>query len=495
MKLLLHYGAANLNWEKTFGVDHGKFFSVDGLPLDLDKSLMAITLKERHQVNNTEMIIERPDGTRVSVLPHPKPLFDSSGRILGTINMLVDISEKKEKERRLYENEKKYLLLSELLSKSAEERTLHLKVSEERYPKMVEEVQDYAILLLDPEGNILNWNKGAQRIKGYTEEEILGKNIRIFYIEDDRNAHLPEKLIREAVEKGKAMHEGWRLRKNGSKFRGSIVITALHDDLNQIIGFTKVTRDLTDKKLADDQLKQYTRDIEFQNSQLEEYAYVASHDLQEPLRKIETFAELLERNLEDNVEAKKYLDKINSASIRMTHLIKNVLLYSQLSPGSQLFIPTDLNEVLTQAEEDFETLIYETQCKITYSKLPVIRGIPIQLQQLFSNLISNSLKFTHGPPVIEISAQMLCTEAVKNHNQLNPDQPYLQILFKDNGIGFESQYAEQVFKLFNRLHHDKSGTGIGLALCKRIVENHRGIMSVFSEVDKGTSFFIILPTS
>ena len=166
-----------------------KIYSADELPLELDKSPMASTLKGGNPVNDTELIIERSDGTRVNVLSHPKPLFDSSGLIHGAINMLEDITEKKEKERSLYENEKKYLLLSALLSKSADERTLHLKASEERYHKMVDEVQDYAILLLDIEGNILNWNKGAQRIKGYSEEEILGKNIRIFYIEDDRNAH------------------------------------------------------------------------------------------------------------------------------------------------------------------------------------------------------------------------------------------------------------------------------------------------------------------
>src|SRR6185295_17569078 len=114
--------------------------------------------------------------------------------------------------------------------------------------------------------------------------------------EEDRERKLPELLINQAIEKGKAMHEGWRVRKNGTVFWGSIVITALHDVDDNIIGFSKVTRDLTEKKLADDQLKQYARDLEFRNKELEQYAYVASHDLQEPLRKIQTFAELLEKN-------------------------------------------------------------------------------------------------------------------------------------------------------------------------------------------------------
>jgi len=470
-----------------------KIYSPDGLPLNLDECPMAVTVKEGRSVKSEEIMIERPDGVRLNVLPHPKPLYDSSGKIRGAINMVVDISDKKEKEKRIHESEKKYRLLSELLAKSVDERTLNLKVSEERYHKMVEEVQDYAILLLDIDGKILNWNLGAEKIKGYSEEEVVGKNFRIFYLEEDRKTQLPEKLIREAKEKGKAMHEGWRLRKNGTKFWGSIVITALHDDMNNIIGFSKVTRDLTEKKLADDQLRQYTREIEFQNRQLEEYAYVASHDLQEPLRKIQTFAELLEKNLDDQVKVKKFLNKIQAASIRMTTLIKDVLKYSQLTAGAELFIPTDLNVVLENVKEDFELLIEQTRCQITYSGLPIIKGIPIQLHQLFSNLVSNALKFTNEAPAIDIHAENAESDEVQKHPQLAPNQFYTKITFSDNGFGFESQYADQVFKLFNRLQHSKHGTGIGLALCKRIVENHHGLIEVYSEVNKGTTFIIFLP--
>jgi PAS domain S-box-containing protein len=470
-----------------------KIFTPDGLPLNLEEGPMAVTLKEGQATKGEEVIIERPDGVRVNVLSYPYPLFDSSGNTSGAINMLVDISDKKTKETNLHESEKKYRLLSQVLTKRVDEKNLNLKVSEERYHKMVEEVQDYAILLLDTEGNILDWNKGAEKIKGYSEEEILGKNFRIFYLEEDRKIQLPEKLIREAAEYGKATHEGWRIRKDGTRFWGNIVITALHDDMNNVVGFSKVTRDLTDKKLADDQLKQYTRDIEFQNSQLEEYAYIASHDLQEPLRKIQTFAELIEINLDDKKEIKRFLDKITTASQRMANLIKDVLSYSQLSQGDDLFVPVDLNEVLRNVKDDFELLIEQTNCTITLSPLPVVRGIPIQLHQLFSNLISNSLKFIQEPPVIDITGQILSIQGIQHPPQLDPGKQYLRILFKDNGIGFEERFSEQVFKLFSRLHHNKQGTGIGLALCKRIVENHHGAIAVSSEVNKGTLFTIYLP--
>jgi PAS domain S-box-containing protein len=472
-----------------------KIYRTDGTLLPLYECPMAITLKEGCPVKGEEIVVERPDGLRVNVLPHPKPIFDGDGKIIGAINMLVDISEKKAREEALRESEKEYRLLSQSLEKSIEERTRTLKQSEERYHKMIDEVQDYAIILLDKEGFILNWNKGAEKIKGYSEKEILGKNFRMFYLEEDRIRKLPEQLINEAIEKGKAMHEGWRVRKDGTKFWGSIVITALHNDENNIIGFSKVTRDLTQRKLSEDRLKDYTRELEFQNRQLEEYAHIASHDLQEPLRKIKTFANLLLKNVDDKTAVNKNIEKINSSAVRMETLIKDVLKYSQLSQTDNLFIATDLNKVLEDVKEDFELLIDQTRAKISYSALPVVKAVPIQMHQLFSNLIGNAIKFSNQNPVIEITSEKLLNDEVKKYPQLNSDSDYLKITFKDNGIGFEPQYAEQVFKLFQRLHNNNYGTGIGLALCKKIAKNHKGHISVSSEPNKGTTFNIFLPAS
>src|SRR5450432_1322502 len=179
-----------------------------------------------------------------------------------------------------------------------------LQRSEERYHKMIEEVEDYAILLLDKEGFIQNWNKGAEKIKGYKEEEIVGQNFRIFYLPHDREKQLPEKLIHEATINGKAIHEGWRLRKDGSQFWGSIVITALHEG-NKIIGFSKVTRDLTEIKVANDRILEYTRDLEFQNKELQQFSYAAAHDLKEPLRKIQFYNTSILANTKDLLAEKE----------------------------------------------------------------------------------------------------------------------------------------------------------------------------------------------
>lgn len=483
--------------EPEIGVDlwcgSWKIYKTDGSPLPLEQCPMAIALKECRAVLGHEIVVERPDGLRKNVLPHPKPIFDQSGNMVGAINMLIDITEKKSREEQLRQGEIKYKSLSESLEKIVEERTRTLKESEERYHKMIEEVQDYAIILLDNEGNILNWNKGAQQIKGYSEDEIIGKSFRLFYRQQDRDKKLPEQLIETAKREGRATHEGWRVRKDGSKFWGSIVITALHDQENNIIGFSKVTRDLTERKQAEDRLKAYMRDIEIRNRQLEEFAFVASHDLQEPLRKIQIFSELLEKNLDNKEAAVRNLTKINSSAQRMVTLIKGVLEYSKLSQHDELFTKVDLSKILDNVKEDFDLRIKEKKAVIVHGDLPVVRGIPIQIQQLFSNLLSNALKFTDKDPLIEIEVATLTGEEVRNYGNPSMRGRYIKIVFKDNGQGFDTRYSDQAFKLFQRLDHSERGVGVGLALCKRIVENHKGHIEVTSEPNQGTRFVILLP--
>ena len=337
-----------------------KIYKIDGTDMPLDECPMAITLKEGHPVHGAEIVVERPDGIRVNVLPHPKPIFDDQGKIAGAINMLVDITAKKDSDRVIRESEKKYRELALSLEKTVETRTAELKK---------------------------------------------------------------------------------------------------------------------------------------RNEELEQYAHVASHDLQEPLRKIQTFANMLEKNVDDKPALQKNLDKINSSAKRMETLIKDVLKYSQLSYSDELMVATDLNMVLENIREDLDLLLEEKQATVTYSKMPVITGIPVQLHQLFSNLIGNSIKFSTEKPVIEISSERISQTEIQKYHQLVGDREYYKITFKDNGIGFEPQYADKIFKLFQRLNGTQYGTGIGLALCKKIVENHNGHITVTSEPNAGTTFTIFLPVS
>jgi PAS domain S-box-containing protein len=367
---------------------------------------------------------------------------------------------------------------------------MNLFQSEQRYHRMVEEVEDYAILMMDRNGNIQNWNRGAEKIKGYTEKEILGKNFSIFYLPHDRENKLPQTLITQAAETGRAVHEGWRQRKDGTAFWGYVVITALHDEHNNVIAFTKVTRDLTERKLAEEQKERDARSIQIQNRQLEEFAYITSHDLQEPIRKIQTFINLIQRDMDNRKNLETYLPKMSASANRMVALIKDVLNFSKLSAEPEQFESVDLKEVINGVLTDFELAIAETDAVLDIDALPQVFGIHVQLTQLFSNLISNALKFNNGQPVIAITA----ARTIHNPSDipLNPPCSYT-IKIKDNGIGFDPQYTEQAFQPFRRLTTTFSGTGIGLALCKRIVENHKGTISVISAPGKGTEFTIILP--
>lgn len=364
-------------------------------------------------------------------------------------------------------------------------------LTQQRYLKMIEEVQDYAIILLDKDGIIQNWNKGAEKIKGYTEKEALGQSFRIFYRIEDRETFLPQRLITEAATSGRAAHEGWRMRKDGTTFWGNVVITALHDEDNNVIGFTKVTRDLTERKIAEDQKERDAKSIAQQNRQLEEFAYITSHDLQEPIRKIQTFINLIQRDIDNRKNLETYLPKISASANRMVALIKDVLNFSRLSQMHEQFLAVPLDDILKDVITDFDLLIAETAATITVSPLPVVNGIPVQLIQLFSNLISNALKFNTGKPVISITAEPV-TDTFSTTLSENAAQ-YYSIKIKDNGIGFNQEYADQAFQPFRRLTTAFTGTGIGLALCRRIADNHKGSISVESVPDKGTEFTLLLP--
>jgi len=353
---------------------------------------------------------------------------------------------------------------------------------------------------MDKEGFIQNWNKGAEKIKGYSASEIIGKNFRLFYRKEDQDRKLPEALILEAAEKGKASHEGWRVRKDGTTFWGNIVITALHDENNNLIGFTKVTRNLTERKLAEDILKEYTARIEKHNEELQRinkdlnsFTYMASHDLQEPLRKIRTFCNMILNKGAENFSADiaAYFERIIVSVTRMQTLIDSLLTYSRTTTGELVLVPVDMNNIIEEIKKDLSEVIAEKKVTIKASKLPVIKVQPLQFQQLFLNLIENAIKYsrTDVSPEIKISSEKFWKE------DAGTKLAFYRITVSDNGIGFEQEYADTIFKLFQRLHGrtEYSGTGIGLAICKKIIENHNGTITAKSEPGEGSTFTIELP--
>jgi signal transduction histidine kinase len=264
-----------------------------------------------------------------------------------------------------------------------------------------------------------------------------------------------------------------------------------------VVAFCKVTRDLTAQKMADLKLATYMAELEIQNGELEQFAYVASHDLQEPLRKIQTFTELIQENLEDPVFVKNYFEKLDASAKRMAELVRSLLNYSRLSKDKEqeVFEDVDLNNVLQEVQGDFELMVKEKHATIKSSSLPTIRGNKMQILQLFSNLMSNSLKFSKTEPVISISSRTINRKDIEDIPKHALSSNFHKISFADNGIGFEMQYNKIIFSLFQRLHGKQyyAGTGIGLALCKKIAENHGGFMTASSEEGKGAVFSIFLP--
>ncbi|HEY1164140.1 MAG TPA: ATP-binding protein [Chitinophaga sp.] len=245
------------------------------------------------------------------------------------------------------------------------------------------------------------------------------------------------------------------------------------------------------------ELQRVNSELAKSNNDLEQFAYVASHDLQEPLRKIRIFAGLVEDLLDDPEKAHHYLGKICASSERMMTLVQDLLNFSRLNRTGQPLEDVDLNGVLQHILNDLELVIHEKQAVITSQELPKIKGEPLQLYQLFYNIINNSLKFSnpHVPPHIAITTRPLPAEEAGLHPALNPSLEYVEILLKDNGIGFAQQYAEQIFTIFQRLNDRQAytGTGIGLALCKKIVANHHGHIYAVSEEAAGAAFYVVLP--
>jgi signal transduction histidine kinase len=260
-----------------------------------------------------------------------------------------------------------------------------------------------------------------------------------------------------------------------------------------------INADITDQHRKDLIIGEKIADLERSNKQLSAFSHIASHDLQEPLRKIQTFiSRIKDSDLEtapDNV--KEYLSGIKKETIRMQKFITDLLLYSRTSKAEKTFEVTDLHEILENSKKELSHRIEETNAIInTSSYLPVMIVIPFQIQQLFSNLISNSIKYSKSGvnPIIDISSETVYGRDLPQYTG-SPDNRFFKITFSDNGIGFEQQYAEKIFSLFYRLHSGKeySGTGIGLAICRIIAENHKGYILAHGFPGKGSIFDIYLP--
>ncbi len=351
-----------------------------------------------------------------------------------------------------------------------------------------------------PSTDKLEWTDGMYALLDYSRGEVGHVDNEFFqkHIVPD-HINVLRQAVADVMEQKKDFDREFVIRtRNGrEKFVHSKGKPILDKDGNikKIVG---ITRDVTHKKTFEKERERYIRELNRSNKELEEFAYVASHDMHEPLRKILTFSERLKSKYINALgeNGKLYLERISASAGNMRNLIDNLLEFSRVSRGTRNFERCDLNAILHDVISDQELKIEETTTRISVEKLPEIEGVQSELRQLFNNLIGNALKFRKKdtPPVITISSHRL-THKEKSDLLLPFNQLFYRIDVADNGIGFEGIYAEKIFEIFQRLHgkSDYSGSGIGLAICKKIAENHGGWIHATGAADAGATFSVILP--
>ena len=334
-----------------------------------------------------------------------------------------------------------------------------------------------AIISKNLNGIILTWNKGAELLLGYTSDEVVGKHISFLFP--------PELIEEESIFMNKILNGGSvdqyetiRIRKDKSRINASITLSPIKDRYNKIIGVSKILRDITKNKEAEEKLRKYAI-LESKSKEMEQFAYIASHDLREPLLTIKNYMKLFVKDYGEglNEESLQYIDAVIRASSRMDTLIRNLLDYSRLSQLKNLE-QTDLNILIKEVIDDLNSVILKNDAKIIVEHLPTVNVYPLEFKLLFQNLITNAIKFRkkYLTPEIHISAS--------NMNSA------WQFQVSDNGIGIADEDKEKVFLMFKRLHSrsEYEGTGIGLAHCKKIVELHNGNIFIESELGKGSTF-------
>ena len=346
---------------------------------------------------------------------------------------------------------------------------------------------DDAIISKNLDGVIMSWNNSAQRLFGYTADEAIGRTVAELLIPDDRQDEEPNILAR--LRRGERVDhfETKRRRKDGQLLDISLTISPVRDENGNIIGASKIARDVTTRVRHEQALLAAHEGLKRANADLQQFAYSASHDLQEPLRMVATYSELLKRRYGGKLgeDADECIRFTVEGAARMESLLRNLRIYTQVSIAEDSPpVAIDANEILTKTLGSLELAIRENSAVITTDVLPRVPMHEFQLQQLFQNLISNALRYRNSqPPRIHVSAK-------------GGKEEWL-FSVRDNGIGIESKFREQIFGIFKRLHSNSEypGTGMGLAICQRIVERAGGRIWVESEPGCGSTFYFTIPAS
>lgn len=346
------------------------------------------------------------------------------------------------------------------------------------------------VAITDKKGVITYVNEKFCAISKYSREELIGNTHRVV----NSSFHSQEFFVDmwKTISSGKVWDGEIRNRaKDGSYYWVHTTIVPFMDELGKPHQYVAVRYEITERILAQEQLKIHSKKLEVSNQELQDFASVAAHDLQEPLRKIQSFADRLHVKLHAKMpeDARDFLDRIVTSAQRMQTLINDLLTYSRITTKAQPFSPVDLNEIMAQVVSDLELRLEQTKGKVEWRNLPVLDADPTQMRQLFQNLISNALKFHKPGQAPQVSVRAEPWEAIHFPNGA------FKIRVEDNGIGFDEKYLDRIFTIFQRLHgrFEYEGTGIGLAVCRKIVDRHGGLITAESRPDHGATFIVTLP--
>ncbi|MDF9800827.1 PAS domain S-box-containing protein [Catalinimonas alkaloidigena] len=381
----------------------------------------------------------------------------------------------------IYDSDNKLTGFSKVTRDLTEQKKLQneLQKSEERSRLLIASVKDYAIFLLTPEGKIASWNEGAKKIKGYEAQEIIGCHFSRFYPPDAVASHYPNFELVEAMDKGRFEDEGWRIKKDGSKFWANVVITPIYSEQNQHIGFTKVTRDLSDR-VRNEELMRKNAELHKVNTDLDNFVYSASHDLKSPIANLEGLLQLVESKISPKLDKhdRQIVAKMGTSIARLQSTIDSLVEVTKAQKNLEEPVEiVSFKEILEEVKEDLASSISSAKVDIKEElQVEELSFAKASLRCIMYNLLSNAIKY-HSPkrkPEVKV-------RTYKSDGQII-------LCIKDNGLGLSQAHQAKLFGMFKRFHRHVEGSGVGLYIVKRTVENYGGRIEVRSKLNEGTLF-------
>ncbi|MGD9200096.1 MAG: ATP-binding protein [Chitinispirillia bacterium] len=386
---------------------------------------------------------------------------------------------------------------SDDLASTLQETLLDLQqttVSKNYLDTILKSISD-SLIVTSNEGKISKVNRALLDLLYYDERELINKPFQFIFSSECNKDNKLLNLFEESPIKN---YETIWKTKNNAEIPVIISISEMMDENHTSVGKTIVGKDITNRKNAEEELKSFADKLKQSNQELQNFASIASHDLQEPLRKVIAFGDRLKSKYSSQLGeiGNDYLDRMRSATTRMQTLINDLLSYSRVTSKGKPFSESNLKQIVQEVISDLDIRIKQTEGKINVKNLVTIDADPLQMRQLFQNFISNALKFHKKglPPVVDVEGQYVKYLEGKSVIS-NEESDFIQLTFQDNGIGFDEKYLDRIFGIFQRLHNrnEYEGTGIGLAICRRIVERHGGSITGHSTPGQGAQFIIVLP--